>query len=67
MDELIAVVARALEQGSTIEEIHKAIIEQGWTEDAAFLGIQAGTNLHEANLKQIAELAAKPPPFGRKP
>lgn len=67
MDELIQAVLRALQKGRTIEAIHDAIVKKGWAEDDAFLALKAGENLHQAIIQQEQELAAKPPPFGRKP
>jgi hypothetical protein len=67
MDELIQAVYKNLRAGNSIDAIHKAIIEKGWSEDDAFLGIKAGQNLYESILKQETALLAKAPPFGRTP
>ena len=58
-------IYRALTNGSTVDKIHAACIEKGWSEDDIFLGIKAGENLYHASLKQIEELSKRPAPFGR--
>lgn len=65
-EELIQAVVRALGIGASIDQIHAAILEKGWTTDDAFLAIKAGVNLYEAIVKQEEELKVRPAPFGRK-
>jgi hypothetical protein len=67
MDELIKAVFEALENGSSIDAIHKAIIAKGWSGEDAFLAIKAGQNLYDGLEEQKKELAKRPLPFGRKP
>lgn len=64
MDELIQSVVKALGIGASVEDIHDAILEKGWTEDDAFLAIKAGEILYE-DIKKLEEERQKKIPFRR--
>ena len=59
MDELIQRVFRALNIGASIEDIHDAIIQKGWSEEDAFLAIKAGELLYNA-ISKVEEEKPKP-------
>ena len=64
MDELIQSVVKALGIGASVEDIHDAILEKGWTEDDAFLAIKAGEILYE-DIRKLEEERQKKIPFRR--
>lgn len=51
MEELIQAVVKALGIGASIEDIHDAIIERGWSEYDAFLAIKGGELLYNDIVK----------------
>jgi hypothetical protein len=56
MESLIYAVVRNLGSGATIEQIHDAARQKGWSEEDVFLAIKAGEYLYNAIVKQQQEL-----------
>lgn len=59
MEELIQSVVKALGIGASIEDIHDAIIERGWSEEDAFLAIKGGELLYNDIVKLEEEKQKK--------
>ena len=64
MEELIQAVVRALGVGVSIEDIHDAILDKGWSEEDAFLAIKAGELLYKT-IEEAEEAKAKRSIFRR--